>query len=506
MQLENVTAEIRPRAPWESIDLGCSLARKHIGVIWKAWAVTVFPLWAVLAVLLQNHPIWLLLCIWWLKPLYDRVPLMVLSRSLFGAEPTVLEVMKAWPKMLVRRLFFALFIGRFSPARSLSLPVAELEGLRGRAYSQRVNLLERNGGEGATMATLSGILLELVTGCGIVMLAMMMVPGHTSAEWSEGVSEFFIHDNISEISLGFFWLAVGVYMFSITVMEPFYVSAGFALYINSRTLTEGWDIELAFKRLSIRIKKMKSGVAGKGTALILLTMLGVGSSQDAYATGAGYRESAQQVLSDDDFTIHYKNVEVPVKKADGADGLPEWLERLLGGGGSAFFMGTLSVIIFWTILAVVVGGLIYLIIKNRHSFSGGIGGSSARVSIPKTEVVMGMDIRPESLPDDVVNAARAAWRDGDSHLALSLLYRGSITWFVHRGALPIAESDTEGDCLRRVQEVSESEYAPYFSSLTKVWVNTAYGENEPEDSRVVELCDTWPFGLITAPGKGRGSR
>ena len=213
MRLEDVTAEIRPRAPWESIDLGCSLARKHIGDIWKAWSLTVLPLWVLLAILLRNHPVWLFFCIWWLKPVYDRVPLMVVSRALFGAAPSVLEVLKAWPKLLVKRLWFALFIGRFSPARNLSLPVSELEGLRGAAYRQRVSLLERNGGEGATMATLAGMVLELVTGMGLVMLVMMMVPNHVSSEWWDGVVEFFVHDSVSDFSQGFFWLAVGVLMF-----------------------------------------------------------------------------------------------------------------------------------------------------------------------------------------------------------------------------------------------------------------------------------------------------
>ena len=158
MRLEDVTAEIRPRVPWESIDLGCALARRHMGSIWKAWAVTIVPLWILLAVLLRNHPVWFIVCTWWLKPIYDRVPMLVVSRALFGDVPGTKEVLRALPRLLVRRLWFALVVGRFSPARSLSLPVSELEGLRGAAYRQRVSLLERNGGEGATMATLVGLL------------------------------------------------------------------------------------------------------------------------------------------------------------------------------------------------------------------------------------------------------------------------------------------------------------------------------------------------------------
>jgi len=106
---------------------------------------------------------------------------------------------------------------------------------------------------------------------------------------------------------------------------------------------------------------------------------------------------------------------------------------------------------------------------------------------------MGMDVRPESLPDDIAAAARQAWSDGDTQLAMSLLYRGSIAWLVNSEALPIEESDTEGDCLRRVQLVGDKPYAPYFSNLTEAWVTIAYGKKKLADSLVTDLCDQWPF-------------
>ena len=506
MRLEDVTAEIRPRAPWESIDLGCSLARKHLVDIWKAWSLTVFPLWIILALLLRNHPVLLFLCIWWFKPLYDRVTLMVVSRALFGATPNSVEVLKAWPKMLFRRFWFALFIGRFSPARSLTLPVAELEGLRGASYRQRVNLLERNGGEGATMATLAGMFLALITGVGLVMLVMVMVPGHVSAEWWEGLVEFFQHDSISEFSVGFFWLAVGVLMFATTVMEPFYVSAGFALYVNSRTLTEGWDIELAFKRLGARLAKVRSsGVSKTGAALFLITLFGIGSFTNTHAADDGYQDSAREVLADEDFKIHHRNVEVPVEKTGNDNSFLEKLGKFFSGAGVPAFMGVIGLVLFYLILVAVIGGIIYLIIRNRHIFQSRGGGQRAG-QLPRTEAIMGMDVRPESLPDDVVGAAREAWKAGNSHLALSLLYRGSIAWLVHRETLPIEESDTEGDCLRRLQSAGQRPYTPYFSDLTGMWVSIAYGKQQPEDSSMEDICDRWPFETMSSGSRGRSAQ
>ncbi|MCP5536578.1 MAG: hypothetical protein H7A51_10145 [Akkermansiaceae bacterium] len=494
MRLEDVTAEIRPRVPWESIDLGCALARRHIGALWKSWLVTVVPLWILLALLLRNHPVWFMLVSWWLKPLYDRVPLLVVSRALFGAVPSVLEVLKAWPRLLVRRLWFALVVGRFSPARGLSMPVSELEGLRRDAYRQRVNLLERNGGEGATMATLAGLLLEQVAAFGMVMLVFMMVPANVSEQWWRSIGDFFDYSEFEEVSMSMLWVLAVVRLLSFTLMEPFYVAAGFALYINSRTLTEGWDIELAFKRLGSRLENMRNGAGVMVMVLLavcgsLLASAPTASARDAGARTGLHEGSAQkeikEVLDSEDFTVHYRVEDVPVEKSSASSSSS-------GGSGGVGMPAAFGNLIFIVVLAAVVAGLVYLIYANRHVFtSEGLAAQKDRG--PKTREVMGMTITPESLPDDVVSAARKAWRDGQHQLALSYLYRGSITWLVHRADVPIIESDTEADCLRHVQAMQDERVTPYFSNLTNSWIGMAYGKQKPDDHAMEHLCDSWPF-------------
>jgi len=514
MRLEDVTAEIRPRAPWESIDLGCALARRHLGTVLKAWGLTVVPLWIVLALLLRNHPILFIFCVWWLKPIYDRVPLLVLSRALFGAVPSMGEVVRAWPKVMIRRLWFSLIIARFSPARSLSLPVSELEGLRGKAYRQRVDLLERNGGEGATKATLAGVLLELVTGLGMVMLVMMMVPDQVSSRWSSGIGDYFTYHDATDIPAGFFWLMSLVYMASIALMEPFYVAAGFALYINSRTLTEGWDIELAFKRMSARLSQPVEKVGRVflvGWLVISSMMVGAPTARaDAQKSVAQVKvvetseaqdvskERIQEVVSDDDFTIHHRYVDVPVKK----EKEDSWWDDLFSDWHVPDFIGVLAKALFYGVVGAFVVWVVYLIVKNRWVFTSFRGGEKSP-KLPKTTEVMGMDVSPESLPDDVAEAARNAWRDGDVKLAMSLLYRGSIASLIHKEDVPIEESDTEGDCVARVREVSDPGRATYFAELTQEWIAVAYGEQVPADQVVAELCDRWPFDQVVSKQEGR---
>ena len=484
MKLEDVTAEIRPRVPWESIDLGCALARAYITIHWKAWAFTVIPLWIALAILLRNHPFWFIICTWWLKPIYDRVSLMITSRALFGAAPTAMEVVKAFPKMLVGGLFHALVIRRFSPSRSLTMPVSELEGLKGKKYRQRVDLLGRNGGEGASLATVVGFVLQLTAMTGVILFVMAMMPSEVSNQWSASFEEFLSTDDTSNISLGFLWSLAIAWLVSIFLMEPFYASAGFALYINSRTLTEGWDIELAFKRMSTRIQSLK-----KTGLLLLLSVSSMVAFSPQTLEAQTEAEQVQEIMASEDFRVHSKIVEVPVEKESNSN-LPAINGVLLGIFGNVLFV---------IVLILVVLGLAYLIYINRHLF-GFLPGTKVSAEMKfKTQEIMGMDISPESLPDDVIHAATEAFQQGNSKLALSLLYRSSLVWLVEKVDLPIEEGDTEGDCLHRVGQIPNAPYQSYFNGLTQSWIGVAYGEQRIQDGEFNSLIEQWPFSGSAQP-------
>ena len=77
---------LRARSGWEAIELGMALVRRHAAAIWKPWLWLTLPVFVVL-----NLGAWWLdkfwlaaLLMWWLKPAFDRVPLYVISRAVFG--------------------------------------------------------------------------------------------------------------------------------------------------------------------------------------------------------------------------------------------------------------------------------------------------------------------------------------------------------------------------------------------------------------------------------------
>ena len=492
MRLENVTAKIRPRARWESIDLGCAMARRSYGTILLAWLVCIWPLWIAGVIgfgMISEagwHIWWSSLWIWITLGIAGKVPLHIISRELFGEKVTAWSLIKLWPKMLVTDVWRGI-TGRFSVSRGLSMPVSQLEGLTGKAYKSRVNLLLRNGGDGATQAVLVSYLMVLVTTLACWFFIMMVYQFYGENDLFERLFEdLYAHGDDYSTS----WLFLLFYCISVTLIEPLFVGAGFAMYVNSRTLTEGWDIELSFKRLS---ERLSGGFKQKGKQLLLVFcglsffMMSDASAETAKETS---REKAERITSAEEYILQKRQEKRDEKKSSSSSSSASWFSS--GGGAGGFFQG-LSLLVFWAILMMVVGLVIWVIIKNKHAINH--TNSLDEVSdLPVVRSVMGMDVTPESLPKALSEEAREAWLRGDQQLAMSLLYRGAISWMVNQGRVPIVESDTENDCVRRVTEKQIPEDKDqFFSNLTECWVGLAYGKNLPQDSEVMSICDRWPF-------------
>ena len=139
MRLDRLSIVLRPRTPWEAMDLGQALVREHAGAVWRSWIALTLPFLVVFNALAWwiDQPWLALLAMWWLKPLFERAPLYVLSRAVFGQAPGVRETLRAKELWAPRQLLAWLSWRRLHPARSLLMPVDLLEGLRGPRRSLR---------------------------------------------------------------------------------------------------------------------------------------------------------------------------------------------------------------------------------------------------------------------------------------------------------------------------------------------------------------------------------
>jgi hypothetical protein len=484
VRLEDVSAQLRPRGNWESVDLGFAMVRRHSGLLISAWMLTVVPLWLALLGLSHWMPLnYVLLIIWWLKPIYDRVPLFILSRTLFGAKPRLRDVLKAWPGMMVRnflglailRVPWLMVLPRFAWARGLLLPVLDLEQQRGAGFRERQRVLLDRAGNAAGGLVMGCALFEMITMRGLLALVISIFsdplnPGELYRYLKELTSR------TAEMPAWMQWSMVASYLVAVTFVENLFVAGGFGLYLNCRTHLEGWDVEIAFRRLARRLGSQIAVLAAVG---VLALGLGAGNATAAEAYPRE-REAIERVMKSEDF--HIETREVPKKHFKEMESSRET--------HSAPGMAGLGEFFFWLIIAAGVVWIGWLIYKNWPLFSRRKSGPAAPAT-PRT--VMGMEITPDSLPADLLGAARALWQAGDVRGALSLLYRGSVAWLVNVARLAVRESDTEGDCLRLAGTLPNEAAVGYFGDLTEAWIVTAYASHALPGDRMERLLTTWPF-------------
>ena len=136
--------------------------------------------------------------------------------------------------------------------------------------------------------------------------------------------------------------------------------------------------------------------------------------------------------------------------------------------------------------------------------------ASSREAPPRSvpAVVSGLDIRPESLPDDVIAAARSLWQQGQYREALSLVYRATVSSLVHQHEVDLGEGATEGDVLQASQKKLHLEAQNLLKQITRAWQTIAYAHRQPEEQLAQLVFDHWQqyFGQQDHPyPEGHGS-
>jgi hypothetical protein len=178
-------------------------------------------------------------------------------------------------------------------------------------------------------------------------------------------------------------------------------------------------------------------------------------------------------------TLRLKEQRNDKKKDTSKAGTWTWLRDFAGWMTEA---GRVAVwVVAAVLLALVLVGLRHWIRVRAGAVKGSAGG-------PLPSHVRDLDIRPESLPDRIGEAAAALWQKGEHRAALSLLYRGALSRLVHQHQVPIRAASTEGECLALAARRLAPERSAYFGQLVQAWQLAVYGARLPDDERVITLC------------------
>lgn len=475
MQLDNIAAEVRPRTPWQALDLGFAMTRTWAKQLWLSWFLLSLPIAFLLVLSIEVIGYGAIILLFWLSPIFERSLLYILSQALFSEQVSLGDACRqTWqqPKQLAASLLWR----RFSFTRSFDLPVEVLENLSGGSRSQRLNLLHRQDSAAATGLSFVCLMMDIFVACAGLLMIYYYIPPIIR----EGLFSAFINSD------SYVWSAVFIaYYFGISLITPYYVAAGFALYLNRRTHLEAWDIQIAFKRLEHRTRGKKTSIA----VLLVVFICGL----NPFANNTSYANSNQQsktdietVMNGDAFhrieTLDKLRLKNPIEESEKIQPTPPWLTNLLNTIADSVEL------LLWLAAALLVLLIVYRYRSWLQEFASQLTRQKSQSTV---NVIMGMDIRQQSLPADPAASALAFCHKQDYRSALSLLYRASLSHLVSQHQLELLNSSTEQEALSAVQALQQQHLFHYFQQLTHYWQRLAYGHLAPNLQTATALCHDW---------------
>lgn len=241
MRVDALAVGLRARTNMEAADLGVRLCQQSAASVFACYLAVAAP---VLVLCLASFEIsaWLpTFAIWWAKPWLDRAALYALSRAAFGQKTTPADLWREQWHVLWRKCIRSWTLRRLSPWRSFTQPAHQLEGLSGARLRQRVKQLRSGRAGAAALMTSAFSMVEM--GLSMALLSLFfwfaptgMTPEFDVMQWIEG------NETGAEFAYAACYAAV------VAFLEPFYVAAGFGMYLNRRVELEAWDIEQEFRR------------------------------------------------------------------------------------------------------------------------------------------------------------------------------------------------------------------------------------------------------------------
>jgi len=226
----------------EAADLGARLCQQAAASVYRCYGAIALPLMVLCIASFEIAP-WLPgLALWCCKPWLDRTILFVLSRAAFGQPTSLADLWDAQRQVWWRQLVLTFTLQRLSPWRAFTQPVYQLEGLSLLKAHKRVLHIRGTGARAAMLVTSAFATAESCLTISIFSLVFWFAPEGQTPDLSmlfmggAGVSSFML-------------LAPPIsYALAVLFLEPFYVAAGFAMYLNRRAELEAWDIEQELRR------------------------------------------------------------------------------------------------------------------------------------------------------------------------------------------------------------------------------------------------------------------
>jgi hypothetical protein len=491
---------LRRRSSWEAADMGILLWQKNWLPILCFFGIPFGIFYLGAAFLPEDSMTLAMIALWWLKPFFARFALHVVSIRFFEPAAPAAKLFKGLGKTLRRGIVGDLLWRRFSPFRSARMPIIVLEGLKRKERKLRRAALTPRGLDFGFPITL------ILMGLNFILIA------------GELTFVYGIFDLIQPGFLGDFWSSIGelsrlnlaLSWFNEIFIETLFVCMGFGLYINARVETEGWDIELLFKKYAAEKQTKPAGLRpaapaardsaalaarGTATAIALCLLLFVVPSlvhaqtdernapieEEFIIPPASPENKAilDKVFESSDFGIENPSKKVQFKKKEKAENTSDsnfdfewrdfdmpWLKEAVGIGLRTFLI----------LAIIVVLGFSARYLYRRRGFP-------AKKDRLSTAYVTGIEAGDPRL---LLEQAAAFHKEGKIREAWAYCFRAFTAAFTKRWGLLFPAESTEYEVLR----LSGGKGGDGFKRFVSLWVHFAYGGKDPASGHFEEALES----------------
>jgi hypothetical protein len=462
---------LRRRSPWEAADAGLLLWRNSFIYFLPFFAL---PLWVCafgLRMLPENLRPWSWLALWFLKPLFDRPALHIISVRFFENDSGAARLLRGLGKSVFRGLPGDLLWRRFSPLRSVMMPPRILENLKGGEIRKRKQNLAKGGIYFCVFLTVWGIVLEAALLGGEILFSLIMID-IIQEDYFSSPGDFF-----SRLEIFFF----AAWCLNYILVESIYVCMGFGLYINSRVEVEGWDLEILFRNFASARRK-KTILPG-----VLVLFLAAGSILPARAwaearPGPGTEEpgngvpleTLREIFASEDFGGLREGWEIRLKNRgedrEAAFDPAPWLETIRQ---AAAFTLRLVLVLGLGGLGVFFIRWLYKHPRQKAAASGG----------PRTA---GRFRSGGESPEALLEKARRFYGRGETRRAWGCCLAALLEAWTRYRAVRFPPEATEYECLALVRAAGASGEAAAFGVFVNRWAALAYGGKPPPEGSFAE--------------------
>ena len=466
MKFQDSQVELRLRTPDEAVDVGVLLARKYWWPLLGGWAVVAIPFFCVACFI--PYTFWALVFFWWFKPLYERLPLQVVSSAIFQQK---YYVKPAFRDLLQYDTLSWLTIYRICPGRSTLTPIAALEGLEsGTGQIRKRRQIIKSPIISTYFLLHAGMFLceFVILWFGAILYMKFFEPvfDETLVFWELFGMQWNWAWNTQSGRL----LLLSLMLTSSAFMAPFYVCAGFGLYINRRIGLEGWDLYLGFQRLISQLSIVCVVLLITFPTIEVVAQDATNNTTTSPSSQIQVRAEIDEIIQEHivrEETIRRPKLESSSENENDDRDISDWLTQVI------------SRVIIWLLVIMIVGLIIWVIIKLRiWEF---VKKRSRANNVSETDVTIVEDeYKGFDLPSNVVSEASLAWQQGRAREALSLLYRGALVFLIVKHSCPIEFCDTERTCARVISRRAPT-LSSVFNKLSLNWQQVAYGKKELGD-------------------------